>query len=128
MFIDCSERILGELSPAIIFNNHNRYNSLDEYRHPSGQLKSCDESQINNVVVPDYVLEELRKTGIPANWYNSGELWDAILACGYDRNLIDDEEGETFQDRLHFTEQEKLERARKKKSLRLCLSGEDCVP
>ena len=65
---------------------------------------------INGVVLPQRVLEELRRLGTALSWYSAGELEDAVEACAVDGQLIDDPMGMNFRDRLSLSEAEKAKR------------------
>src|SRR5690606_28116906 len=52
-------------------------------------------------------VTQLRRLGLPLEWYTAGELKDAVQACSADATLIDDPEGGHFRDRLHLTPEER---------------------
>jgi hypothetical protein len=115
MLVDYSEQMLGCISPCILPNKPLHNNGLFEF-NMSEPTANCNDRRAHNTTrIPDHVVEELNRLGIPIGWYSSGEIQDAILACNYDRKLIDDDEGETFKDKLILTHEEKLERERKKR-------------
>ncbi len=62
---------------------------------------------INGIVLPNHVVLELQRLGRALEWYNSGELHSAVLACAVDRKLIDDPNGVNFMDQLELTDEEK---------------------
>ena len=62
---------------------------------------------INGVVLPNHVVLELQRLGRALEWYNTGELHSAVLACAVDRKLIDDPNGVNFMDQLELTDEEK---------------------
>ena len=115
MLVECSEECLGGLQPPANMNNIINFNMLNNSCDMLPYSGDAAERRKNIINIPLNVLEELQRTGIPIGWYNHGELQDAILACSYDGTLIDDEEGETFRDRLVLTQEEKIQRERKKK-------------
>lgn len=67
-----------------------------------------EEETINGVILPQHVLEELKRLGIAASWYSAAELQEAIRACHYDRQLIDDPAGVHYRDQLHLSNHEKV--------------------
>jgi hypothetical protein len=64
------------------------------------------DAMINGVALPQRVIEELRRQGIPLSWYTPGELEDALEACSFDSQLIDDVNGVNFHDKLTLTKAE----------------------
>ncbi len=62
---------------------------------------------VNGVVLPNHVVMELQRLGRALEWYNSGELHSAVLACAVDRKLIDDPNGVNFMDQLELTDEER---------------------
>lgn len=68
---------------------------------------------ISGLVISEHVIKELRKLGIALNWYNIGELEDAIIACAVDMNLIDDDDGIDFRDKLLLSHRERLLKERR---------------
>lgn len=70
------------------------------------QLQPEDRT-VNGVRLPRQVVEELQRLGISLNWYNVGELTDAVIACQHDGQLVDDPHGVHFRDKMHLSEPEK---------------------
>src|SRR5690606_22696524 len=68
---------------------------------------------VNGVELPQRVAEEIRRLGIALSWYSAGELEDAVEACAFDGQLIDDPFGDDFRDKLTLTHQERLQIERK---------------
>lgn len=92
-----SEESLGELSPWLAAASRDVF---------------CDgELILNGVSLPQNVINELRRLGITLSWYSAGELQDAVIACSYDSNLIDDEAGCHFRDKLQLTDDERTKYA-----------------
>jgi hypothetical protein len=98
LWIDCPEQWLGDLKPPL---------AVVSARDPD---ILPGEAIINGVVLPQSVIEELRKLGIPLTWYNRGELEDAVEACVMDARLIDDKQGVNFRDQLKLTSNEQQPR------------------
>ncbi len=92
--IDCPEHLLGRLSPP-------------QVDPASPEIGRDGSAIIKGVELPSHVTDELRRQGIPLGWYNAGELQDAVLACAYDRTLIDDSNGIHFRDQLSLSDREK---------------------
>lgn len=61
---------------------------------------------INGVALPDRVVAELKRLGITLSWYSAGELENAVQACAFDAQLIDDPNGDDFLDKLVLTQDE----------------------
>jgi hypothetical protein len=112
--VDCSEAVLGNLS---------------------GYSLACDGggAEIKGVDIPKNVLDQLKRLGFPLFSYSRGQLEEAVQACAFDGNLIDDPDGEDFEDMLELTEDEKetrhsfrddMERARAKKYSHAAFSDE----
>ena len=97
--VNCCLSELGQLAPA-------EFLPQDIEKTISGHMV------VNGVSLPPHVLDELRQLGIPLAGYSSGELHDAIIACAYDRNLVDDPDGLHFRDKLTLTHEEKIRRER----------------
>lgn len=118
----CSMAELGNLSsPIFAFGGSCVGASATHSDYANG---AC----INGVQLPDSVIEELRKLGVPLYWYSRSELEDAVQACAYDRHLVDDEHGITFRDKLSLTYEEKIamERSRKRKTkLHICSDDDE---
>lgn len=93
--IDCSAASLGDLKP------------LDTRERKEPKIND-DYIVIKDVLLPREVAEELRRLGISLNWYSASELADAVIACSYDGQLIDDPEGVSFRDQLQLSTTEKL--------------------
>lgn len=47
---------------------------------------------VNGVTLPQNVINQLQQLGLPLSWYNNGELEDAVIACAFDGNLIDEDD------------------------------------
>jgi len=67
--------------------------------------------RIKGVDIPASVLRQLRELGIPIEHFTRGELQDAVLACAIDGDLVDDEHGTSFKDKLTLTKEEEYTRA-----------------
>jgi hypothetical protein len=61
---------------------------------------------INGVVLPELVMHQLKRLGLPLHWYNHGELMEAVDACRVDCSLVDDDEGQNFHDRIQLSHME----------------------
>ncbi len=61
------------------------------------------EITVGAVALPRLVAEQLRRLGVPLAAYSHGELQDAVEGCAVDCNLLDDDEGVNFTDRLRLT-------------------------
>src|SRR5438105_4457945 len=64
---------------------------------------------VNGVALPQVVVDQLRQLGIALSWYSEGELEDAVEACAFDCQLIDDDDGVDFEDKLHYSEHKREE-------------------
>jgi hypothetical protein len=117
MLVDYSEHMLGQISPCILPSNKLHGLELCDSAFSMESQMHPDDRRSASTRLPDHVLEELKRVGIPVGWYNHGELQDMVLGCAYDRTLIDDEDGHTLKDKLSFTYEEKLERQRKKQRI-----------
>ncbi|MGE3714675.1 MAG: hypothetical protein AB7F82_09160 [Alphaproteobacteria bacterium] len=71
-------------------------------------LQRHDDVIINGVRLSPQVMEELRRLGISLDAYSSSELLDAVHACHYDGNLLDDLNGVHFRDMLDLSNREKI--------------------
>jgi hypothetical protein len=74
---------------------------------PDKSVKQKDPNEINGIVLPQNVINQLRLLGLPIEWYTAGELQDAVIACSADATLIDDVNGDNFRDRLRLDADEK---------------------
>jgi hypothetical protein len=110
-FVDCPESMLGSIEPSkigLLACNEQEHATLQWPQQNNGAV-------VNGVFLPQHVIEELRRLGLPLGWYNAGELEDAVIACAFDETLIDDDEGANFHDMLSLTNEEKLAHDRKRK-------------
>jgi hypothetical protein len=69
-----------------------------------------DPLEINGIRMSQVAVTQLKRLGLPLEWYTADELEDAVIACNADANLIDDPHGHTFQDRLYLDPEEKRAR------------------
>lgn len=74
---------------------------------------------VNGVNLPLQVIEQLRQAGISAiSWLTSSELQDAIYACKFDGQLIDDPGGISLRDKMTLTHAEQQARRPQRKKPR----------
>ena len=109
---------LGQLQPAID-------DGFLDSQHIA-KTRGSNKVIISGVELSDNLLQELKLLGYPLLSYNRGELEDAVIACSYDRKLVDDENGHGFRDKLTLTAQEKLSKSRKKKTAATHFDDDDC--
>lgn len=83
---------------------------------------------VKGIRLPANVVIQLRTLGLPLDAYSPGELEEAIEAVEDAGVLIEDDEGVTFEDRLHLTEFEKHERAERKEIRHHSLDIQECAP
>ena len=95
--MECPESMLGSLAPVYC---------SDSAERPYPRIMSGD-AMVDGVELSEQVLEELRRLGMPLWSYNRGELIDAKNACHFDGQLVDDENGLNFRDKLTLTDREK---------------------
>lgn len=69
---------------------------------------------INGVELPPGVIDQLRALGLPLTFYPTFQLQEAVLAYEFDGVIVEDEEGLTFEDKLHLTAEEREKRAESK--------------
>ncbi|NBX04187.1 MAG: hypothetical protein EBR02_09070 [Alphaproteobacteria bacterium] len=86
----------------------------------SGRRLNCSDGSVivKGVRLSAMLVRQLEALGLALEAYSAGDLQDAIAAFSGDGNLIDDEEGITFHDKLHLTEDERRERAERREAFR----------
>ena len=91
-----------------------------ENAFPEGRARrlNCADGSVivNGVRLPAVVVRALEALGMPLEAYSPGELEDAIVAFEDDGTLVEDDEGQTFEDRLHLSDAEKLERMERREA------------
>lgn len=85
----------GDNRPDILYNE-----DRCETDKRSGPKK--DPLEINGVRMSQVAMDQLRRLGLPLEWYTADELEDAVVACETDATLIDDPNGTTYEDKLHL--------------------------
>ena len=94
-----------------------------EAAFPSGRSRrlECSDGSVivNGVRLPAIVVHQLEALGMPLEAYSPGELEDAVVAIEDDGTLLEDDEGQTFEDRLHLSDEEKRLRAERREAYRL---------
>lgn len=104
--VSCSYADLGNLTPTVF----GKYTEVD------------------GVSLPDNVLDELRRLGLPLSFFNRGELEDAVIACAVDSELADDENGINFRDKLTLTRRESLLQKSSRNKIFLSSGDDDEAP
>jgi hypothetical protein len=87
-------------------------------------IRLKDPNEVNGIVLPQNVINQLRLLGLPIEAYTAGELQDAVLACSADATLVDDHEGIGLRDKLRLDGSEKEER-RLRREARICRMQEE---
>ncbi len=89
--------------PASSDSSSGDYSDTSDYTNPrEGRRFAAQPIIVNGVVLSQVAADQLRRLGLPLEWYTAGELEDAEQACAADATLIDDDEGHNFSDRLHL--------------------------
>ena len=101
---ECPDVLLGNLESSA--GKYNPWVSEDLKAIPIALGQAHDEKVVNGVVLPQRVYEELQRLGHALFSYTSGQLEDAIQACHFDGQLVDDPDGITFHDMLTLTHEE----------------------
>lgn len=114
-FIDCPEQLLGNIPSMPPPAAHSIWHSdQDQAIQPSRDCHpqiSEGAAVINGVALPLRVIQELKRLGVPLAWYTHGELAQAVDACAFDAQLIDDPDGVNFRDKMVLTDREKEEQS-----------------
>lgn len=72
------------------------------------------DASVSAVLLPDNVLQELRKMGINPDALNEWQKMDVIMAARDDGIVFEDAEGDNLQDMLTLTWEERQKREEKK--------------
>lgn len=110
---ECREEMLGNLESVPGINKYKPwFNEETQAISPSPDNAHpliCEGDHIvNGVALPENVINELRRLGIAISWYTSKQLEDAVRACHFDGQLVDDPDGVTFHDMITLTHDEHM--------------------